>query len=873
MSSNFQGSHGPGPRPGPRPAGPEPDRKGSVKRARELLEAGVRPKRTSTTAPVPALQPRPFPPPPRNASHQTQWPLPATGLQPRPLNPQQHPRYVGPRGPPPQRPPRPSEVPSQIPSPSIYSVRSGLDSETSSNYPYPTRPARSFSQPKLVVQNQHPPRPSTADGSCPSPTSTVDLTPRISIATDDLFRHSTASGSSSVPDVPPVPLPESPQPLANAQQRKTAGLAAPSAHKARARRSSVSPIPEELPDPRQTLGSLASSRAIPSSWGSGPAESEILGAYLDIESDGEGSADHRPVEENAALVRSASLGKRGKPTMRTILKSNTGSEVSIPDAPTQNKENENSQNEKPGKAIIAPASIGQVLRAPSPRRKSVSTVSGESFIDPEKPRFAQPAQVYHNAALEKELEVLPAAAPTMSDKRPGGRKPPRLDMGAVRDAEARGSLSSLTDLIRRATKLATNLDHGRTASRTDLVASEADRRGPFGRRRNSGSISDILNSFPNPALATPDENRGSWPVFFGRSNLRNGEALASNEDEAKHQKASRKCCGMPRKWFIILCIVLFIIVILAILLPVFLVAVPNEKSKNDDTTSCAKSNPCSNGGVSVSSGTQCSCVCSNGYTGSTCTAAGDSSCVNSDVDNGTISKKATMGSSLPALFNESDSKFGITLDSVTIMALFSMNNISCKTENALIAFSDVDRSSSSSGKIRRSVDLETAGTVDSTAADSTNDKPMGLPIRPADDATPIALAARSMATTNGILYDNSGNRGEPSKTTSTTSDSQGTATTTGTSTATSITSTSSAKARSTGVPDDVVEFSQIAVLYIMQETGSFDSALSSEKEIETYLTESYANTSYPTMELMGTFALDFANKTITLDNGDGKTVH
>ena len=44
---------------------------------------------------------------------------------------------------------------------------------------------------------------------------------------------------------------------------------------------------------------------------------------------------------------------------------------------------------------------------------------------------------------------------------------------AIIGAEARGSLSSLTDLIRRATKLASNLDHGRTASRADLASAGA----------------------------------------------------------------------------------------------------------------------------------------------------------------------------------------------------------------------------------------------------------------------------------------------------------------------------------------------------------------------------------------------------------------
>jgi hypothetical protein len=115
-----------------------------------------------------------------------------------------------------------------------------------------------------------------------------------------------------------------------------------------------------------------------------------------------------------------------------------------------------------------------MLHPPSQLRKaSISTASSDSLkgLDPERPPFSQQDPPY-SAGLEKEIGIfgaLPMAAPTMSDKRPGGRKPPALNMHALRDAEARGSLSSLTDLIRRATKLASNLDHGRTASRADVI--------------------------------------------------------------------------------------------------------------------------------------------------------------------------------------------------------------------------------------------------------------------------------------------------------------------------------------------------------------------------------------------------------------------
>ena len=159
--------------------------------------------------------------------------------------------------------------------------------------------------------------------------------------------------------------------------------------------------------------------------------------------------------------------------MRTITKSTPAPEASDADVPSPHPKDE------PRGIADSPLAVGtsvsQLLHAPSPaRRASTATTSNESFVDPEKPRFAQLNHDAHNEASETEEKTLPKAAPTMSDKRPGARRPPRLDMDAVRDAETRGSLSSLSDLIRRATKLASNLDRGRTASRADLATAGAD---------------------------------------------------------------------------------------------------------------------------------------------------------------------------------------------------------------------------------------------------------------------------------------------------------------------------------------------------------------------------------------------------------------
>ncbi|KAF7520101.1 hypothetical protein PCG10_009430 [Penicillium crustosum] len=812
----------------------EPTRSGSVKRARQMLDAGMRPER--------ALPPQQmgYPPVPRNVSHQTQWPLPDSGLPSHPIN--QHPRYLVPRGPPPPRPPHPSELPS----PSIYSERDGPISERSSSPSQ--RPPRSFSQlqPPPLAHSRGPVNDAPA-----SPTSTIDMTPRISIATEDLFRQSVASSTPSVPNMPQVPptflLSESGLSQDDPRHR-TAGLVAPlNARKpGRARQSSIPPIPEAFADPRFTKCSVASSRAIPSSWGSGPAESEILGAYLDMESD-DGQRSPGLQEDDTSLVRSASVGKRGKPTMRTILKSNPVSVVSMP-SPTQEEFTKNTA----ARSIGPDAAANQVPRIPSQLRNSSTTASSESVkgVDPEKPPFAPHYESPSDARLEKELEAfgaLPHAAPTMSDKRPGGRKPPALNMNAVRDAEARGSLSSLSDLIRRATKLASNLDHGRTASKANnLAGDEAGFRAGMGHRpRKSGSLSDMLASFPPPGLATPEGrgSRTSWP-FFGRSNLRNVEQLNSSDDDPNVPRRKKTCCGMPRKIFVILCIVLFIIVVLAVLLPVFLVAVPREKANS----SCAEKNPCENGGVSVSAGSQCSCVCANGYTGSKCNIAGDSSCTTALIRNGS---NATMGSSLPTLFEESKEKFDITLDSVTIMAIFSINDISCKTENALVAFSEV--TNDNTNKTRRSVQ---------SIADS-------IPSVSTTNPTP-ALAVRAEATMNGILYDDSASsKSSTTTSTSTQTESATTASATKISVQSTAVNPETSTSTATSVPENVVEFSRVAVLYILQKTGSLDTALSSEEDIQGYLVDSYANTTQPALKV-GSFNMDFEKLTITLPNSTVK---
>ena len=347
------------------------------------------------------------------------------------------------RAPPPPRPPR-----QDPPSPSVYSERSVPDAVPSPLHLNNRNRAPSFSQPFVNQQHIHP-----------------ALREPVPSIKEDPFRKSATSSLGSIPSIPdfPPPLPS----------QNNAGSLAPTApmRSGMNRRSSVSPIPEELPD-SPTILNKPYTRLTASSWNSEQQESEVLGVYMDNNSEG---APESPEHAEVSLVRQASIGTRGKPSLRTISKPSADGMV----GGTGRTETPIGQTND--------ASLKEVAAGLSTRNSFSSGSSKESDIDPEKPPIVlendtNAQHSYDNGlrSVEKETAALPQRTPTMSEMRPGARRPPRLNINAVREAEARGSLTSLSDLIKRATKLATNLEHGRTASRNDLLNVGGSRH-PFGK--------------------------------------------------------------------------------------------------------------------------------------------------------------------------------------------------------------------------------------------------------------------------------------------------------------------------------------------------------------------------------------------------------
>lgn len=399
--------------------------KGSVQRARQMMESGQRP-----SAPEPSPQPQE----PSNDSARpaattprvTQWPL----LDSRDLNnlgPNRSPRGA------PRRPPHPEG-----------SGPTGLG--------ITLPPAQSFSQ------SFSRPLPTSRDssgarsGSGPNISVTNEERSRWSAATDSTS-ESTGQGSSSGPPKKPMGLLPPQAPPLSKSARHTFN-----------RRSSVSPIPEELSENMSHRNSHAPSTSLTDSPSTG-RESDIYGSFLDDESLNWQQARTSHRDSGEGLVRQASLGKRGKPSLRVIQKPSKTSLAASEGRPSTSDDHTIGRSMPKAVVSDAPPLPNDGLKVPSPKG-SYSSLSDRSYeFDLEKGAFVLDVG---QGSSQQAQEDLPRAAPTMSDKRPNAPKPPRLDLGAVHDAEARGSLTSLPDLIRRATRLASNLDNGRTASRTGM---------------------------------------------------------------------------------------------------------------------------------------------------------------------------------------------------------------------------------------------------------------------------------------------------------------------------------------------------------------------------------------------------------------------
>ncbi|OLL25207.1 hypothetical protein NEOLI_004496 [Neolecta irregularis DAH-3] len=259
--------------------------------------------------------------------------------------------------------------------------------------------------------------------------------------------------------------------------------------------------------------------------------------------------------------------------------------------------------------------------------------------------------------------------------------PSPLNLHVIKEAESRGSLTSLPDLINRATRLAGYLEAGVIPSRESLSTlssrpCQPSHRGVFLlsiiprliKTGTGNNFSDILVEFP-----AVDESR-TKEISLDTSNL-----VLSQSDRRSNDRPpirDRKVCGLPLPVFIyIIIFVVFTAVLLSV--GIFLIK-SKELATGSIGDSCYKALPCFNGGISTMSKRRCTCICTSSFTGPQCELSSDPSC--SIVDTG--GRNFTIGNAIPPLITSSNRTFGIYLDAWELTMKFG--NISCTDQNELI---------------------------------------------------------------------------------------------------------------------------------------------------------------------------------------------
>ena len=710
------------------------------------------------------------------------------------------------RGPPPQRPPRPNEVPPML---------------QSSGYRDKEPPPLQYRKPQAQEQ---PPRNYWEESPLDSNSSSRPLTNPTSSA-------KTGSSTGSIPDFPSIPA-VPPMPIHQPPPRRNLGPP-PSARKGGSsyysQTSFVPPIPEEMSD---THSSYASSAVMPESWGDGPPE-YYMGTGIDEEEEEEApgansgrassAGDH---DDASGLVR-----KAGNPRVTSLDTVESGDES---DRGSRNVQELNWQarpDERWQSGLAAGTDTDPIGRhnfrgntrlhpysgyesdatfldsptgdSPMPRAlKTNNPPTSAAFFgtpsstgSPVDPRVDQIlGHLEKGGALASSGTASPStAAPT---KGKGTKRPPNLNLKATK--EGRDSVTSLPELIRRATKLASNLDRGKTASRIGMLdmlnAKEKESRERAGKGSRTGSISEILAAFPSPSPTTPTAHRPpGWPTPSprGKSNLSRAQTV-NYGSSAGHRNKKRRCCGMPVWAFILLLIILLLLIAAAVIIPITLIVLPRQhKNDSPSLASCQTSRPCGNGGTNVVIDKSCRCVCANGFTGSTCNTAGDSSCATTDSG---VYKNSTLGDSVPRLLSAALSNYSIPITPYILLSLFSISNLSCSSENALVTFDSQSQrrdlrlpllpETHSHHRIRR-LDLEEV---------------IAPPTRTHQHPSHVLEARGAAQTSNKIVY----------------------AATTGDFAPAATSSAPAPTSDQKTITPTVLDFARTAVLFIFQETSSLD---------------------------------------------------
>lgn len=791
----------------------------------------------------------------------------------------------------------------------LQNIRNHSLEQTAGRGPPPPRPPRPDSVPPLQLENlrddrqeTQPQEPASAHDHQPKPQEEKSSKPP---EDDDKLRSDGSSGPPHklpVNEVPESSLGAVPQ-IPALPTRRSANLGPPpSARKGASmyfsQNSYVSPIPEEISEGH---GSQASSQVNPTSWGDGPP-SYYMEKHNEKESEKTmsslptGDPELNPMADSQAGASVSGTSGRGQGSSEEVAGHQTlgyqepYSPSALSPISAANSDTSHSRlwtaapMSEASSPIEQPSKNQPYFEGPRPKFLAPPSAISPGDVSPISPATNSPFSPFAEfpnpagPAMKQKLDSLEPRAlssPTATISPPTSASPSTVEKERKRSAglnpanskpgEVKSSQSSLPDLIRRATKLASNLDRNRTASQAGAW-DELRRNEKSARVDDSNSISDILAAFPSPSSSSPtgEKNSQRRPSPVGKSSLSkvHEKPHQPRSRAEKHKYWGRRCCGMPLWILALLCVVLLLLIAAAIIIPVTLIVLPQRQGNKAATlTSCIRDFPCINGGTNLLFQKSCRCVCSNGFTGSTCRAGAAPDCATADFEaqGGQTYRNATIGNGIPGLLFKAQANFSIPLDFTSLLSVFSTTNLSCADENQLVTFDERGRRRS---LVRRLAIPKLANPDQrrergpSFLSPHTTQAPLLTPtLFPRDDdaPTPQEVAfyqdgATNVVTSNDILL-----AGPTSAVVSTIFP-------------TAIgPETPAPTVTLAPLPQKIIDFAQVAVLFILQET-SLNDAVVAREHLSDALKNPQTYDSNP-IKAGASIAVDFRKLTVDFGNG------